>query len=239
ALATAAKTASAVRNNVSKPAVREAPDCGLYIAVPPLFKVDELMPQLRQIFLVTKSSPYKMNMHVLEIAHEVDEFDFSERAAVITALGRAAGFVVVLRGKGAAAAWQAQKMEADGVLLDELTDIAPVRDILGADAIIGLRCGLSPERADEAQEAGVDYVTFGYPDRRQLPPEDVVKLWAWRDDTPVVVEGPLTNDEIDDFIKAGATFFDASTYIWDHPEGVMQGTVNMLYAIDLALGVQS
>lgn len=215
-----------------------APACGLYIPVPPGFTIEGLMPQLRHVFFVTNRSAYKRNMHVIEIAHEVDDMDFTPRAGVITALAKGAGFAVILRGKGQAAAWQAQKIEADGVLLDDPADIVPVRAILGAEAIIGLRCGLSPERADEAHEQGVDYVTFGYPDRRQLPPEEVVKLWPRRDETPVAVEGPFSNDDIDDYAKAGATFFDAAAYILDHPDGVMQGTVNMLFAIDLALGIE-
>lgn len=218
--------------------IEGAPACGLYIVVPPAFAPEEIMPRLRHIFFVTNRSAYERNMHVLEIAHEVDSFDFGARAATVAALGKGAGFAVILRGKGAAAAWQAQKIEADGVLLDDPADIAPVRAILGPEAIIGLRCGLSPERADEAREAGVDYVSFGYPDRSQLPPEEVVKLWAWRDETPVLVEGPMTNDDCDEYVKAGATFFDSGSYILDHPDGIMQATANMLFAIDLALGVQ-
>lgn len=197
------------------------------------------MPQMRHLFFVANRSNYKKNMHVIEIAHEAGVEDFAERAGPVVALARGAGFVAVLRGKGQGVADMARTVQADGVLLDELEDIGTVRECLGMDAIIGLRCGLSPERADEARAAGADYVSFGYPDRGRLPPEDIVKLWAWAADTPVLVEGPLTNDDIDDYIKAGATFFDASSYIFKHPEGVMQGTVNMLFAIDLALGIQS
>lgn len=197
------------------------------------------MPQMRHLFFVANRSGYKKNMHVIEIAHEAGAGDFAERAGPVVALARGAGFVAVIRGKGQAVADMARTVQSDGVLLDELEDIATVRECLGMDAIIGLRCGLSPERADEARAAGADYVSFGYPDRGRLPPEDIVKLWAWSADTPVLVEGPLTNDDIDDYIKAGATFFDAGSYIFKHPEGIMQGTVNMLFAIDLALGIQS
>jgi thiamine-phosphate pyrophosphorylase len=211
----------------------------LYVVVPPGFVPADVAPQLRHLFYVTNRSAYERNMHALEIAHEVDAPDFAQRAEPVIALGRASGFAVILRGKGDATARLAQALSADGVLLDELEHIARARAILGEDAIIGLRCGLSPERADEARDAGADYVSFGYPGREQLPPEDIVKLWAWSSEKPVLVEGPVTNDDIDDFVKAGATFFDCGGYIFGHPDGVMQGTVNMLYAIDLALGVQS
>ncbi|GEM_PF-2583203 len=36
-------------------------------------------------------------------------------------------------------------------------------------------------------------------------------------------------------MQAGAGFIDAGDYIWSHEKGVMQGAVNMLHAIDLAL----
>lgn len=219
--------------------VQGAPTCGLYVVTPPGFTPEDIMPKFRHLFYVANRSGYEKNMHVVEVAHEAGVPEFPERAGPVIALARGAGFVTIIRGKGEAAARIAQVVEADGVLLDELDDIAPVRALLGPDAIIGLRCGLSPERADEARAAGADYVSFGYPDRSQLPPEDIVKLWAWSADTPVLVEGPLTNDDIDDFVKAGATFFDAGHYIFGHAEGIMQGTVNMLYAIDLALGIQS
>ena len=218
--------------------VQGAPACGLYVVIPPHFKLDEVLPHLRYLIFVTKRSHYEKNMHVIEIAHEVASDDFTERAAPLVEMARGGGFVTIVRGKGQKAAEQARALLADGVLLDELDDVQPARELLGMDAIIGLRCGLSPERADEAREAGADYVSFGYPDRSRLPPEDIVKLWAWAADTPVLVEGPLTNDDIDDFVKAGATFFDSGTYILNHADGVMQGTVNMLFAIDLALGIQ-
>jgi thiamine-phosphate pyrophosphorylase len=219
--------------------VQGAPACGLYIVIPPHFTPESVMPKMRHVFFVANRSGYEKNMHVVEVAHEVDDDGFAGRAGPVVALARGAGFVAVVRGKGEAAAQMARTLDADGVLLDDPGDVAAARAMLGPDAIIGLRCGLSPERADEARAAGVDYVSFGYPDRSRLPPEEIVKLWAWATETPVLVEGPLTNDDIDDYVKAGATFFDAGSYILGHPEGIMQGTVNMLYAIDLALGLQS
>ncbi len=221
-----------------KDRVQGAPACGLYVVVPAGFTAEDMIPKLRHLVFVANRSGYEKNMHIIEIAHEAAADDFAERAGPVVAFGRGAGFVVVIRGKGQKAALQAQTLQADGVLLDELEHMAEVRGFLGDEAIIGLRCGLSPERADEAKQAGADYVTFGYPDRSRLPPEEVVKLWAWAAETPVAVEGPLTNDDIDDYVKAGATFLDATHYIFGHAEGVMQGTVNMLYAIDLALGIQ-
>lgn len=223
----------------NKGRVQGAPACGLYIVLPAGFTAEDMIPKLRHLVFVANRSGYQKNMHVIEIAHEAAAEDFAERAGPVVAFGRGAGFVVVIRGKGQKAALQAQTLQADGILLDELEHMAEARSFLGDDAIIGLRCGLSPERADEARAAGADYVTFGYPDRGRLPPEDIVKLWAWAAETPVLVEGPLSNDDIDDYVKAGATFFDATHYIFGHAEGVMQGTVNMLYAIDLALGIQS
>lgn len=56
----------------------------------------------------------------------------------------------------------AARIGADGVHLGS-ADAAPAaaRTLLGADAIVGVTCGDSIERARAAQEAGADYVAFG------------------------------------------------------------------------------
>jgi thiamine monophosphate synthase len=215
-----------------------APSCGLYFAIPADFKLEEIMPKFRHVFYVTKASKYKMNMHVIEIAHEVGVDVFEERAHVLSAFAQEARYISIIRGNGVETAELAKRIGADGVILTKLEDIESCRTILGEDAIIGLRCGLSPERAQEAMDAGVDYVSFGYPDRLQLPPADLLKMCPWRDEKPVLIEGPITNDDAADFVEAGAGFLDAYNYIFNLEAGIMQGTVNMLYAIDLALGLE-
>ncbi len=44
----------------------------------------------------------------------------------------------------------------------------------------------------------------------------------------------MTNDTCGALVRAGADFIEAGPYIRGHEKGVMQATVNMLHAIDLA-----
>ena len=56
----------------------------------------------------------------------------------------------------------AKTVAADGVHLGpENTDLASVREYLGDEAIIGVSCLASPDRAKAAASAGASYVSFG------------------------------------------------------------------------------
>jgi len=111
--------------------------------------------------------------------------------------------------------------------------VSSARTALGDDAIVGLGCGLCRATAQRARDVAVDYVSFGLPDA--LPPVDLVGWWATLTDTPALVRGPVDNDNAGVFVQAGASFLECGDYILAHPKGILQGTVNMLYAIELAL----
>ncbi len=56
----------------------------------------------------------------------------------------------------------ARAMQADGVHLGDTDgEAAAVRDELGADALIGISCYASMERAQAAKSQGADYLAFG------------------------------------------------------------------------------
>ncbi len=79
-------------------------------------------------------------------------------AGRLLAVCRAAGVPLIVNDNVDLAA----RLEADGVHLGK-GDLAleKARRILGADAIIGVSCYDSPERAVQAAAAGADYVAFG------------------------------------------------------------------------------
>ncbi|MCB1883898.1 MAG: hypothetical protein KDG89_07870, partial [Geminicoccaceae bacterium] len=64
----------------------------------------------------------------------------------------------------------------DGVLLDGADGVADARRTLGADALIGARCGLSRHAAMVAGEAGADYVVFA---ADGADADDLVEMVAW------------------------------------------------------------
>jgi len=206
-----------------------APVCGLWLRIGPDLAPEILVRDLNQIFYVINRSEYEKNMNALEITGNHEDEKFRDAAALLFAFGRSKGIATILRGP----AGVAKELGADGVLLEEIGDIAAAKETFGEQGIIGLACGLSQETSLAAYDAGADFVTFGSP--RKMPSIDVMKMWTILTDRPAVVEGPVTNDYCAYYVQAGAGFIDAGDYIWSHPKGVMQGTVNMMHAIDLAI----
>lgn len=206
---------------------------GLWIKVGPDLALDILMPGLRQIFHVINASSYEKNMHTLEIFGPAEEQEFREKAAFLFEIARAAGIACIYRGTPK----DAKDMGADGVHVDTIEALKEGRELFGAEGIAGLHCGTSPDMAAAAHDAGADFVSFGGKGPA-MPSPDALRFWAMLSDKPALIEGPITNDYCAFWVQAGAGFIDAGDYIWSHGEGVMKGTVNMLYAIDLALEEQ-
>lgn len=208
-----------------------APECGLYIRINDDFGFENAVAQLRHLFFVTTRSAYEKNMHVVELPGDAENAARAEEVKGLVTLARQNGFVAIIRHNIANAA----EWNADGVLLDTVNDLPAARDALGPDIIIGVNVRISRSIAERALEDGADYVVFGAAGKIQLPPADLISWWSTHTDVPCLAAGPIANDNCATFVQAGATFVDASRYILHHPQGVMQGTSDMLYAIDLAV----
>jgi thiamine-phosphate pyrophosphorylase len=212
-----------------------SPPCSLYLITPPEFGAGDFTRALRQIFLAINASEYEKNSHILEFrpaspGEGAAPCDHRMAARALAEIARAQGIVFVCRADAALA----KEAGADGVLLDKAEDVAAAKEILGDDAVIGVRCGSSRRAAEQALEAGADYVSF-YREEGGLPNPEIVRWWKLKTGAPCLVEGPFTNDDCGFYAAAGADFIDGSAYVWNHPEGVMKGVVNMAYAIELAL----
>lgn len=207
-----------------------APSVGLWLRIGPDLALEELMRDLRQIFFVINHSDYEKNMHAVEIFGNGEDEEFRKKAALMTAFARDAGMATIYRGTPAVA----KEIEADGVLLETLDDMPLAREHFGEDGIIGLACGSSQENAAAAHDADVDFVSFGT-GTKAFPPPETLRFWTLLSEKPAVIEGPITNDYAAYWVEKEAGFLDVGDYIWAHGKGVMQGTSNILYAIDLAL----
>ena len=106
----------------------------------------------------------------------------------------------------------AQSSGATGVHLgnDDMA-IAQARATLGDDAIIGVSCYDSLQRAQEATAAGTDYLAFGAffpsptkPHARRATPELLHQARAF--EKPLVAIGGVTADNASSLIEAGADF---------------------------------
>jgi hypothetical protein len=217
-----------------KPAGKKgAVPVGLWLKVGPDLAMAELVRDLRQIFFVINGSEYERNMHVLEVCGHAGDIEFREKAKALFEFGQRNGMACIFRGDAVIA----KELGADGVLVAAPVDIPEARKIFGKKGIVGLACGTSSDLAAQAHDAEADFVSFGAANG-QLPGPEALRFWAILSDKPALVEGPLTNDYCAYYVQAGAAFLDATDYIWSHGKGVMQGTVNMLHAVDLALEEQ-
>ena len=123
-------------------------------------------------------------------------------------LAQARGTAVVIDGDAEIAA----ALDADGVHLDDLEKYNLARRRLGKDAIVGVYCGLSRDRAMRAAEAGADYVALG-------PDLDLVRWWAEIMVVPVLAELGEALDRASEFAAAGAEFIAAGGVLWRDPAG--------------------
>jgi thiamine-phosphate pyrophosphorylase len=119
----------------------------------------------------------------------------------------------------------AKRLGADGVHLGQQDGtVREARDVLGADAQIGVTCHDSRHMAMEAGEAGADYVAFGaffdtatkeVQHRAEL---DLLEWWQAVFEIPCVAIGGITPDNCRPLVAAGADFLAVSGAIWSGDE---------------------
>lgn len=124
----------------------------------------------------------------------------------------------------------AKRLGADGVHLGQDDgSVAEARDLLGADAQIGVTCHASRHLAMEAGEGGADYVAFGAffetttkaTTHRADP--SLLGWWTTLSQLPCVAIGGITPANAPTLVAAGADFLAVSGAVWGHPEGAAAG----------------
>ncbi len=124
----------------------------------------------------------------------------------------------------------AKRLGADGIHLGQGDgSVTEARDLLGAQAQIGVTCHDSRHLAMEAGEAGADYVAFGaFFDTTTKPtthrPEpSLLTWWTTLSQLPCVAIGGITAANAAPLVAAGADFLAVSGAVWAHPEGPAAG----------------
>lgn len=126
----------------------------------------------------------------------------------------------------------AKRLKADGVHLGQDDgDPKEAREVLGADAQIGVTCHASKHFAMEAGEAGADYVAFGafYPSTTkdkgdaERPTVETIDWWVKLFEIPVVAIGGITPENCAPLIAAGVDFLAVSGAVWNGDEAAAIG----------------
>jgi hypothetical protein len=193
-----------------------SPPCGIYVRIDDFSNMLDLIGYVRQMaFTINQRSGYEKNMSVVEVAYTPEN---AERAKDIIPIIQDQGLVAIIQGAF-------DPYGADGVLLDDVADIAKARAAQGEDAIIGVACKTVPNAIE-----GADYIILN------ADPNAIVKCKASHDVLCVArSKKGVTPDSCGALINGGADFVDVSTYILKHKKGVMQGTVNILHEIEKGL----
>lgn len=207
-----------------------SPTCGIYIRIYDFSDMQSLITNFRQMaMVVNRASGYEKNMCVVECVKTKDKDDpqTAERITDMIGLVQSQGFIAIISGQGFS-----DIPGADGVLLSDTDLITKARKDLGEDAIIGLKCGSDRELIQKASMLGADYV--------DLAADPALINWfsglgtSMLSNTTPAIGGIITQDNCVALVRAGASLIDVSHYIMKHKKGVMQGTVNILHAIEEA-----
>ncbi|ACI51274.1 thiamine-phosphate pyrophosphorylase [Gluconacetobacter diazotrophicus PA1 5] len=139
----------------------------------------------------------------------------------------------------------ARRTGCDGVHIDapdlqDGTELARIRAILGEDLQLGVSCRDSRDLAMRAGEAGADYVSFGafFPSASVETPvladPALLAWWTTMMELPVVAIGGITPANCAPLVQAGADFLAVIGAVWSHPDGPAAGVRAMNAAIDAA-----
>lgn len=201
-----------------------SPPCGIYMRIDDFSDMPKVITALRQVaMVVNRASGYEKNRVAVEFVYRVEHKD---KIADLIDLVDSNGLVPVLSG----AYTPDLAARADGVLCGSLDDAKAARATLGDDAIIGVACMTKDDMMHVIGE-DVDYIT--------APTDpDLIQWFASKSSIVVAACGDdVTQDRCTALVLAGAGFVDSTHYILSHEKGVMQGAVNILHAIDLAVSL--
>jgi thiamine-phosphate pyrophosphorylase len=114
------------------------------------------------------------------------------------------------------------------------------RQLMGANAILGVTCKGSRDLAMQAGEDGADYVAFGafFPSgtkevTRFIGP-DILQWWSELMELPCCAIGGITAENCAPLVQAGADFLAVVGAVWNHPDGPAAGVRTLNAAIAAA-----
>ncbi|MGQ9368979.1 thiamine phosphate synthase [Azospirillum sp. ST 5-10] len=135
----------------------------------------------------------------------------------------------------------ARETGCDGVHVGQTdTPYRKARQIVGADAIVGVTCHDSRHLAMVAAEDGADYVAFGsfFPtltkDVEHHAAPDLLSWWTELMEVPCVAIGGITPENCGPLVRAGADFLAVVGAVWNHPQGPGAAVAAFARAIERA-----
>ena len=204
----------------------------LYVITPESFDLAEFASQAKAAFAGGPIAAFQLRL-------KGADSDFIRRAvAELMPLARAHGAAFILNDHAELAA----ELHTDGVHLgaDDMP-LRKAREIVGPDAVIGVSCYGSRDRAMSAAEHGADYVAFGqFFETRTKPPRgrpepEILEWWSTLTEIPCAAVGGIKARNLAPLVRAGADFIAVVTAVWEHPAGPGVAVTELNAAISHAL----
>jgi thiamine-phosphate pyrophosphorylase len=190
--------------------------CQLYLITPPSIVLPNFLETCKKAFDGGAIAALQLRLK------DTPEGEIQRAAEALLPLCRAHDTVFLINDNPALA----KAVGADGVHLgDEDMPLEQARALLGQEALIGVSCYDSTDRAMSEAEKGADYVAFGafYPTTTKIakgkPTLDLLANWTAFTEIPTVAIGGITPDNGAPLIEAGADFIAVVSAVWNHPQG--------------------
>jgi thiamine-phosphate pyrophosphorylase len=198
------------------------PSCKLYLLTPAAIEAVSFADTLKRAIDAAPEIVGAVQLRLKDISDD----DFKRAAETLLPVCHAFDLPLIINDRPDIAA----SIGADGVHIgQDDTDYATARDMLGADAIIGVTCHASRDLAIEAGDKGADYVAFGafFPSasketKHQADPE-IIEIWSSMTIVPCVAIGGITAENCPPLVAAGADYLAVIGCIWSHPDGPEAG----------------
>ena len=198
------------------------PSCKLYLLTPAAIEAVSFADTLKRAIDAAPEIVGAVQLRLKDISDD----DFKRAAETLLPVCNAFDLPLIINDRPDIAA----SIGADGVHIgQDDTDYATARDMLGADAIIGVTCHASRDLAIEAGDKGADYVAFGafFPSasketKHQADPE-IIEIWSSMTIVPCVAIGGITAENCPPLVAAGADYLAVIGCIWSHPDGPEAG----------------
>lgn len=212
----------------------DAPVCQLYLITPPI--INDIEGFAADLEAALAAAPADLPIACLQIRLKdmngtpVKDSVLIQTASTIIPICHKYGVNVLINDRPDLAA----ECGADGAHIgqDDM-DYFSSRELLGADAVIGITCHNSRELAFKAAQAGADYVAFGaFFDTSTKRPKfraelEILEWWHQAVEVPSVAIGGITVDNAELVIEAGADFIAVSSGVWQHPAGPAQAVLEL------------
>ena len=193
----------------------QAETCRLYLITPPRIEVAGFAEALARALDAGDVACVQLRLK------EVSDDDIRRAAKALLAVTATRDVALIMNDRPDLA----RETGCDGVHVGQQdAPYEAARQVVGADAVVGVTCHGSRDLAIEAAAKGADYVAFGAfyatatKEAKARANLDTLAWWSEMTTVPSVAIGGITPTNCPPLVRTGADFLAVVTAVWDHPD---------------------